>query len=76
VYAERGSATSLADKLIDLLDDANRRQQLGRQLRQRAVEQYDWDRAAVKIVDVYHEVLGISTRHYAARRQVTSVDQR
>lgn len=76
VYAERGSAASLADKLLGLLGDADRRQQLGRQLRRRAVEQYDWDRAAVKIVDVYHEVLGIPVRHYAARHQVTSVDHR
>ena len=75
VYAERGSATSLADRLIRLIDDGELRQQLGRQLQQRAAEQYDWNRAAVKIVDVYKEALGISPERYASRRQVTSVDQ-
>ena len=76
VYAERGSATSLADRLIRLVDDGELRQQLGRQLQQRAAEQYDWNRAAVKIVDVYKEALGILPERYASRRQVTSVDQR
>lgn len=76
VYAERGSAASLADKLIGLLEDEDRRQQLGRQLRQRAVEQYDWDRAAVKIVDVYREMLGIPQNLRTSHQQVSSAKQR
>jgi len=76
IYAERGSATSLADRLIGLLDDANLRQQLGRQLQQRAVEHYDWNRAAIKIVDVYREVLGVSSKRRSSHQQISPADHR
>lgn len=57
VYAERGSAESLADKLMMLLEDRAMQQHLGVQLRQRAARQYDWNHAARQIVEVYREVL-------------------
>lgn len=74
VYAERGNATSLADRLIGLIDDGDLRQQLGRQLRQRAVEHYDWNRAAVNIVDVYNDTLSLVDRRSLSSRQVSTVD--
>lgn len=76
VYAERGNAVSLAERLIGLLDDAERRQQLGAQLQQRAIEHYDWNRAAVKIVDVYRELLGVPQNSHTSRQQVSSVEHR
>jgi glycosyltransferase involved in cell wall biosynthesis len=76
VYAERGSAESLAAKLICLLDDIEGREALGRQLRQRAIEQYNWQRAAHRIVDVYAEVTGTVQPYATPSRQVSSIDRR
>jgi glycosyltransferase involved in cell wall biosynthesis len=76
IYAERGNAKSLADWLIGLINDPNLRHQLGGQLRQRAVDHYDWNRAAVKIVDVYRELLGLAQSQHASPQQISSVDRR
>ncbi|MFO7630942.1 MAG: glycosyltransferase family 4 protein [Caldilinea sp.] len=76
IYAERGSAISLAAKLIALMDDTEAQKHLSKQLRQRAAENYDWNRAAHKIVDVYTESLGMSRKPQAAHPRISPVDQR
>lgn len=76
VYAERGSVESLAAKLTHLLDDADGRQTLGKQLRQRAIDLYNWQRAAAKIVDVYAEATGTASPYRATTPQVSPVDRR
>ena len=59
VFAERGSVSSLADRLLALLGDADRRQQIGTQLRKRAQAQFEWDQAALIIEDAYRRQLGL-----------------
>jgi glycosyltransferase involved in cell wall biosynthesis len=59
VFAERGSASSLAERLLALLGDAPRRQQIGGQLRKRAQEQFEWNHAASVIEDAYRVQLGL-----------------
>ncbi len=55
-YAERGSAASLAERLIELLADASRRQTLGEALRTRARQRFSLDDAASRILAVYEAV--------------------
>lgn len=55
-YAERGSAASLAERLIELLADAPRRQTLGEALRARARQRFSLDDAASRILAVYEAV--------------------
>ncbi|MBX2997405.1 MAG: glycosyltransferase family 4 protein [Caldilineaceae bacterium] len=74
IYAERGNPKSLATKLIDLINDQETQKQIGHQLRQRTIRQYDWNQAAIKIVDTYLEALGKSLPHATPRRQISSVD--
>ncbi len=57
VYAERGSAASLATALIALVEDPGRRAELGAKLRQRASDHYDWNRAARMIAQIYLDLL-------------------
>lgn len=75
VFAQKGDASSLADALIALFDNPNM-QEIGEQLRQRAVIYYDWNRSALKIVDTYKKALHSGERPFANRPQVSSVDQR
>ncbi len=57
VYAERGSAASLATALSALVEDPGRRAELGAKLRQRASDHYDWNRAARMIAQIYQDLL-------------------
>jgi len=57
VYAERGSAASLATALIALVEDPGRRAELGAKLRPRASDHYDWNRAARMIAQIYLDLL-------------------
>jgi glycosyltransferase involved in cell wall biosynthesis len=75
IYAERGSVTSLTTKLISVMDKEEP-QNLGNQLRQRAATHYDWNRAALKIVDTYTDAMRISRRYPTTHPQISSVDQR
>jgi len=68
VYAERGSAESLAGKLLSLFHDVDRARRLGETLRLRAQEQYEWENAALKIVEAYEVLLGIRPRQEAVVR--------
>jgi glycosyltransferase involved in cell wall biosynthesis len=56
VYALPGDAGSLADKLLDLLEDPGGARRFGDRLRERAVAEYDWDRAGEVLLDVYDMV--------------------
>lgn len=68
IYAERGSAESLAAKLLSILHDEDRARRLGETLRLRAQESYEWENAAVKIVEAYEVLLGIRPRQEAVVR--------
>lgn len=52
VYAEYGSADSLARCLLELLRDAEGARALGRRLRERA-ESFSWRQGIIKVVDLY-----------------------
>ncbi len=56
VYAERGSAASLADRIGELLQHPDRTRTLGAALRVSAVQRFSWDDAARRIVAVYDAV--------------------
>lgn len=53
VYARRGDAASLADEILALLAEPDRMATLGARLRQRALADYDWDRAGRMLLDIY-----------------------
>jgi len=53
VYAAYGDAAELARCLEGLLDDPQRRAELGGALRQRAQERYSWETAGRAILEVY-----------------------
>jgi glycosyltransferase involved in cell wall biosynthesis len=74
VFAERGSAVSLAERLLALLGDEARRQQIGEQLRKRAQEQFEWNNAAHVIEAAYRTQLGTlpqTVEHAFQRVQAT-----
>lgn len=60
VFAERGSVSALADRLLALLGDEERRRQIGAQLRKRVQAQFEWDQAALIIEDAYRTQLGLN----------------
>jgi glycosyltransferase involved in cell wall biosynthesis len=62
VYAPLGDAAALAAALSALLHDDVRRLALGRVLRQRAVQEYSWQKMGERIVHVYEECLGSGRR--------------
>lgn len=62
VYAELGSARSLANELKGLLADDERRVRLGRQVRAKAVNEMGWNRARYQLEAVYQEVLDRKVR--------------
>jgi glycosyltransferase involved in cell wall biosynthesis len=75
VYAERGSADSLADRIIELMANPDRRQSLGQALRARAIKRFGWDEAARKILAVYDAVRALQPELRAAKlSQLQEVD--
>jgi len=52
-FAERGSVDSLFEHLLDLLDNPAQAHAAGERLRRRAIEQFEWQRAGLQIVDAY-----------------------
>jgi phosphatidylinositol alpha-mannosyltransferase len=53
-----GEPTALADALVELLGDENRRCRFGLAARRLAEERYSWDKIARRLVQVYERVLG------------------
>jgi glycosyltransferase involved in cell wall biosynthesis len=56
LYAERGSAASLAACITALMQNSARARQRGQALRARAVKRYSWDDAARCLVGVYDAI--------------------
>jgi len=56
LYAERGSAESLADRINELVQQPERARELGRALRARAIHRFSWDDAARRLLDVYEAI--------------------
>jgi glycosyltransferase involved in cell wall biosynthesis len=55
-YAERGSAESLAERIVELLQNPDRARATGQALRTRASQRFSWDDAARRMVAVYDAV--------------------
>jgi glycosyltransferase involved in cell wall biosynthesis len=56
-FAERGSVDSLLEHLLFLLDHPIAARDIGLRLRQRAIEQFEWQRAGLQIVDAYRALV-------------------
>ena len=56
VYADRGDANSLADRIIELHRDPDRAYVLGQALRARAISRFSWDDAARRLLGVYEAI--------------------
>jgi len=56
LYAERGSAESLADRITELVQQPDRARDLGRLLRARAINRFSWDDAARRLLGVYEAI--------------------
>jgi len=57
LYARMGDAHSLAEKIVQLLEDKALALRLGAQARMRVVEQFSWDAVAKRLMDCYEKVL-------------------
>jgi glycosyltransferase involved in cell wall biosynthesis len=57
VYAEKGDAHSLAEKLCEVLDNSERSRQVGEQLRARCIANLSWTSAIVEIEQVYADAI-------------------
>jgi glycosyltransferase involved in cell wall biosynthesis len=53
-----GDPAALADALVELLGDEERRSSLGSAARRLAEERYSWDQVARRLQSVYERVLG------------------
>jgi glycosyltransferase involved in cell wall biosynthesis len=58
VYAPPGDLDAFTDAICALLGDPARRAELGRELRQRAVDHYSWEQTGRQIVSVYDRYCG------------------
>lgn len=56
VYAPLGDTERLAGAIRCLLENPDRRKRLGPALRQRAIQEYSWDKAGRQIVSIYDEL--------------------
>lgn len=57
VYAEHGSAASLAEQIVSVLSDSGLMAGLGRQSRERAVRIHSWEVRGAKLVELYRNLL-------------------
>jgi phosphatidyl-myo-inositol alpha-mannosyltransferase len=51
-----GDAHALADALVEMVADEQRRRSFGEKARQVAIERYSWDRIAVRLEQIYQDV--------------------
>jgi len=56
LYAERGSAESLAERIGELVLNPDRARALGEALRVRAINRFSWDDAAHRLLGVYEAI--------------------
>jgi glycosyltransferase involved in cell wall biosynthesis len=54
----RGDSPALADSIARLLADQSLRESLGRSAQQRVADHYRWSHYAIKLKDIYHDLLG------------------
>ena len=57
IYAELANPISLAEKLEMVLSNENLAKNLGKKLREKAVDVYSWEAAGKKLTDVYRTIL-------------------
>jgi len=57
ILVEPGDYHALANEIISLLDDPERRQQMGTYGRRRAQEQFDWDVIGEQYIELFSEVV-------------------
>ena len=57
IYAELGNPISLAEKLEMVLSNENLAENLGKKLKEKAVDVYSWQAAGEKLMDVYRTIL-------------------
>ena len=56
VLAPPGDPKALADTVVDLLADEERRRAIGIAARELALERYSWDRIAGRLAEIYEQV--------------------
>lgn len=52
---EQKNARQLADKIIQLSDNKNLREEIGKKGRQKVMEEFNWDRVSDKIISIYEQ---------------------
>jgi len=68
---EKDDPAALAQAILRLLDNDRMREAMGRAARQRALEQFTWDRAAQRTLDRYLRLCGVE----GARATETQFDR-
>lgn len=64
VYARTlGDTAGLAEAIVELLRDDERRKTLAERVRERAVRDYSWDAVAGRLVEAYEAARTLSSRH-------------
>ncbi|WP_420497154.1 glycosyltransferase family 4 protein [Parafrankia sp. FMc2] len=71
VYVESGEVVAFATAVCDLLDDPERRRELGERGRRRAVDVLDWAAQAAAYISVYDRLHGITRPEPAGAAVVT-----
>lgn len=56
LYARMGDSGSLAEKIVQLLEDKALATRLGAQARMRVVEQFSWDAVAKRLMNCYEKI--------------------
>ena len=58
IYADYGSAASLAERMVSALNDRDLLATLGQQSRQRAVQVHSWQARGLDLLQVYRDLIG------------------
>lgn len=58
IYADYGSAASLAERIVSALNDRDRLANLGQQSRQRAVQVHSWQARGLDLLQAYRDLIG------------------
>jgi phosphatidyl-myo-inositol alpha-mannosyltransferase len=66
VLVPPGEPEALADAIVALFEDEDRRRAIGEAARKLAVERYSWDRIAQRLAEIYEEVAGAARVQAAA----------